>query len=429
MKVFFKWRQQLGTFVRELYMGHTSFAQSISLLLKQSVESSELNEMIDKPGCDLWRRTNLVEDLEQRLGIAYKPCMSTIQEIAEILMAIAGSLDIEGADKVTVLGLQAIVFANPPDPTETVLKKRYHFRRRINLVMDRRTISGLLKRLKRCNTRLYEFLEKADRIHDDVFDSRVKIRRLGLTDTRKQFRMQAQSCLLFSGCDAPASATRVGFRLDSTEVLRGPYLIDTPCTFISNTTTLSDLLTDMKRADFPDRDRYTLAITLASSLLQLSETPWLEHPWSKRDILFLRIKEDSHDSPDIEHPYLTQGYESTATGARAVNNQPISRRNLLSLAILLLEIRFGIPIERRQQPEDLGPDGEANEATDLTTAGRWLRREADKGSLSTAFLQAITYCLKCYIDPSATFGNPDFSKAVEDKVLEPLDREMKYLFA
>jgi hypothetical protein len=101
--------------------------------------------------------------------------------------------------------------------------------------------------------------------------------------------------------------------------------------------------------------------------------------------------------------------------------------NMLALAIMLLEIKFGTPIESLRHEGDFGQDGQPNEATDFATANRWLKMQVDLGNLSCTFTDAITYCLKCYVDPLASFGNPDFSKAVGENVLEPLEREMQFM--
>jgi hypothetical protein len=62
---------------------------------------------------------------------------------------------------------------------------------------------------------------------------------------------------------------------------------------------------------------------------------------------------------------------------------------------------------------------------DLLTAQNLLRVHTNQGRLSCAFASAITYCLQAYLDPTASFSNPDYVKTVEQRVLEPLEREMQ----
>ena len=172
----------------------------------------------------------------------------------------------------------------------------------------------------------------------------------------------------------------------------------------------------MKREDFSQLDLYMLAITLVCSILQLSETPWLQQPWSKQNIQFLRLKENCDDSINIQHPYyLIQG----RSGAVTFNpRQSVDGPNMLALAVMLLEIQSGTPIESVRQA------GEG----DLTTAKRWLDMRFGMGRLTCQFADAITFCLQCYLDRSASFGNPDFFTAVEEKVLGPLESEMQFLY-
>lgn len=98
---FLRWRQQLPKVIRDLYMGHTSYEQNIRLLLDQSTSKEQLSEMVSDPNCVHWKSEDLVDALQDRLGTAYEPCMSTINEIAGIMTDIAKCLNIEGADKVS----------------------------------------------------------------------------------------------------------------------------------------------------------------------------------------------------------------------------------------------------------------------------------------------------------------------------------------
>jgi hypothetical protein len=56
--------------------------------------------MTDDPQSDNWKSDWLVKDLREKLGGAYQPTISTIQEIADIMVSIAANLNIDGSDKV-----------------------------------------------------------------------------------------------------------------------------------------------------------------------------------------------------------------------------------------------------------------------------------------------------------------------------------------
>lgn len=232
-------------------------------------------------------------------------------------------------------------------------------------------------------------------------------------------------------CSAIESAThpRLGFRVCSSEALTGPYEVQAPpCRLSPNCVPLCDFLPAIRREEFNLRDLYTLAITLVSSTLQLFQTPWLHQPWGKESIQFLRLRDPFGDLVDIRHPYLTQSHGQTQGAVTSSRNQHKDGQTMLSLAILLLELNSGTPIEQMQQEKDLGPSGELSDWANFATAKRWLELRLENGRLTRQFADAITYCLQCYVDPRASFRNPDFLKSVEEKVLEPLESEMQYLY-
>lgn len=109
-------------------------------------------------------------------------------------------------------------------------------------------------------------------------------------------------------------------------------------------------------------------------------------------------------------------------------NQATDRLNLLALAVMLLELNLGAPIEnfREQEGEGLVSGGDAT-VSDLLTARKLLELQVRQGKLTSGFRRAITYCLQCYLDPTASLGNDDFVRSVERLVLEPLEREMQVL--
>lgn len=222
-----------------------------------------------------------------------------------------------------------------------------------------------------------------------------------------------------------ASHPLLGFRVDSSDTLRGLCETETPPPRLvsnrSDTVSLSHLVPGIK--NLPLKDFYILAITLASSILQLGDTPWLQRrQWNKHAILFLRLKDGDNEKVDVQHPYLLSEYESMA--GLSQKSRPLVGPNMLSLAIMLLEISFATAVDSYLNAEDLGSDGQPNEMTSFTTATRWLMLVNDR--LTAGFRSAITYCIQCYVDPLASFGNPDFSKAVEEKVLQPLEQEMHW---
>ncbi|KAF7853650.1 hypothetical protein EAF04_010641 [Stromatinia cepivora] len=59
-------------------------------------------------------------------------------------------------------------------------------------------------------------------------------------------------------------------------------------------------------------ERITLAVNLASFLLQLNATPWFNERWNKKDISFVADKGNTNSRPiDIERPLVAHKFLSS----------------------------------------------------------------------------------------------------------------------
>lgn len=230
-----------------------------------------------------------------------------------------------------------------------------------------------------------------------------------------------------------ASVPCIGFSLDSSGKLRGVYPVSQRSEIAwrgCDTVTLEELLTQPplingKPARLTRKERYSLAVTLASSTLQLNSTPWFSDQWSKRDILFQRIS-DSARPINVEHPYVTQklmaiqsgGPNGMQTGRTFHNKNTV----LLALAVALLELYFGVSAEQRQQADSFASNGNSNPWTVCAMAYEWT--EDERENLSAAFLAAVTHCLRCFGDPGSTLQDPDFLQAAVEGIVLPLQDEL-----
>ena len=79
---------------------HTSYVQSIQLLLIPITTDEELHDMMDDTNNALWTNGDMADALRKRLGGAYQAYMWTIRQMEGITKSLAEKLDIEGADKV-----------------------------------------------------------------------------------------------------------------------------------------------------------------------------------------------------------------------------------------------------------------------------------------------------------------------------------------
>ncbi|KAI7771913.1 hypothetical protein LZL87_006189 [Fusarium oxysporum] len=109
-------------------------------------------------------------------------------------------------------------------------------------------------------------------------------------------------------CTSIRQAARpdLGFLIDIYNILHCLDRLDNPDSHLLQTgVSLHDLLPELWKQSFALSDFYRLAITLASSVLQLRDTSWLHRSWSKQSILFFRPDPDGEASADVRYPYLT----------------------------------------------------------------------------------------------------------------------------
>ena len=104
------------------------------------------------------------------------------------------------------------------------------------------------------------------------------------------------------------------------------------------------------------RERLELAIQLASSVLLLDGTSWLNSQWSSHDISF--YSNLGEKPTPLTHPYLSwrqcaNGDDpSVTTRALTIGNHMIRNENLFALGLTLIEICFGKPFSALHRPED-----------------------------------------------------------------------------
>jgi hypothetical protein len=241
-------------------------------------------------------------------------------------------------------------------------------------------------------------------------------------------------CPLFCGQSGPMSS--LGFNLDPKGRLYGTYQPSSQLAcpsehLVSLEELLSKSTSKSKRRALTDEDRYFLAITLASSLLQLHTTPWLRGSWSKRDILFSDTHEEDSSVIDVRHPVIlnthgcvvSEAASRVSTGrSQAYSDLMRDSASLLTLAKVLLEIKLNDQFETQQQGEDLGTNSKPNEATDIRTLMRWITEE--EGNLSFTYRNVVSHCIKCSVDPSTNLRDLVFRQTLVDRVVVPLLEEL-----
>ena len=174
-------------------------------------------------------------------------------------------------------------------------------------------------------------------------------------------------------------------------------------------------------------ERYSIAVTLASSLLQLYSSPWIGETWSKNDIYFLIAAEGSPRPVLVDKPYITRKFtshspQSSVTSVCEQNGRNSSTKSIQALGIMLLELCFGEAIEDQPiRSNYLGPDGQPNDMTDFCTAQHWLQHDA-LGEGGPDYAEAIRRCLFCAFGPRSTdLEDDELRAAIYSEVVEPLE--------
>lgn len=226
----------------------------------------------------------------------------------------------------------------------------------------------------------------------------------------------------------------IGFSFDSKSKLRGVYPLEDvpePRLASSEVVTLNELLdkpplVNGKPAKLSKKERYSLAVTLASSTLQLNNTPWFSDQFGAKDIQFHRTSVGPR-LIDIEHPYVTSKLVELSKDALA-SQKPRAFHNkntvLLALAVALLELYFGVSAEKHQEFEH----GHTNQPFPpnpwMLCAMAYEWTEVERENLSAAFLSAVTHCLRCFNDPGASLQDSDFLQAAVEGIVLPLQEEL-----
>lgn len=179
------------------------------------------------------------------------------------------------------------------------------------------------------------------------------------------------------------------------------------------------------------RDRLYIAVTLASSVLQLDGTLWLKRQWRSGDILFLPFEDQKASALRIDYarPYVSWKIsledENTALVADASRDtvvHSIPSEVLFVLGIALTELCFGQNIYDMRIQEDV--DTTDIMMTNFNTASRLIDKVyTESGS---RYGDVVRRCLKCPPDVrDASLDNERFQEAVFGSIVTPLRQDFE----
>ena len=194
-----------------------------------------------------------------------------------------------------------------------------------------------------------------------------------------------------------------------------------PPTTLGDDLSLSQLLSRKESENIPSllgRDKYELAVILATSVLQLHNTPWLSRNW-KEDVRFVRAK--GKKSP---FAYIQKRFDANARAVKANRRDsyhgPIRNGTIFALGVTLIELSLGRTLRCFQRPEDLGEDGKPNFLTDFSIARRLVMEEVQEKE-GARYAHTVNRCINCIfdgIDPS--LEDEQFRQAFYESAVVPL---------
>lgn len=178
------------------------------------------------------------------------------------------------------------------------------------------------------------------------------------------------------------------------------------------------------------RDRLYIAVTLASSVLQLDGTLWLKRQWRSGDILFLPLEDQEASTPrvDFAHPYVSWKVSpedvntapvADATGTTIAHRIP--SEVLFVLGITLTELCFGQNIYDMRVDEDID---KTEMITNFNTASRLIDYVYNESG--SRYGDVVRRCLKCPPDVrDASLDNEEFQEAVFESIVTPLKQDFE----
>ena len=195
---------------------------------------------------------------------------------------------------------------------------------------------------------------------------------------------------------------------------------------------ISSLRSVLDDSDFTWRERLHLAIILASSVLQLHNTPWLGDHWRVDNIFFVTRA----DQIAYEHPFVSQHFNQVKEKSQTHSVPPlismiIRNQALYALGVSLIELRYGKSIQELHKPED-GPLSSDDPMAAFITEWKTADRLVDKlySDVGHYYGDAVRRCIRCDFDrKSNCLDDVTFQKAVYQGVVYILQESYDCLFA
>jgi hypothetical protein len=216
-----------------------------------------------------------------------------------------------------------------------------------------------------------------------------------------------------------SSAGPLIFILDENQQLREydpPAKAQSCLGIVRNYISLEDLLCQTKLRPFQS---LYLAVSFASSLLQLHSTPWLPWTWSENSIYF-----PVHGF-DVKQPYVLIKFETPHNPPVSESEHKTLNPYLVALGIILLELSEGKSFAKwiSEKQIHIEPDDVQDKAS---VAWKWVDEDAKLRNVGPVYGKIIKRYLECSftsVQPQ-NYKNLDyepFREAVSSDIVHPLE--------
>lgn len=186
--------------------------------------------------------------------------------------------------------------------------------------------------------------------------------------------------------------------------------------------TLDQILSRDFETSLSRRQRYLVALLIASSVAQLQSTPWLRTGLCKEHIIFFPSSDDNSDVLPYGEPFIRQGFPHDHNHLSA--EPSTDDCNFYSLGILLLELCFGRRLEDHGPPRKYQPvtDAATKHALDVMAGLKWSRSVSGEGGEDYA--TAVKWCFT-----GVTDREKNWRGEIVKNVVRPLENCMEHLQA
>lgn len=137
--------------------------------------------------------------------------------------------------------------------------------------------------------------------------------------------------------------------------------------------------------------RYNLAFILASTLIQLSKTPWLDESWDLGDIYVLNRKDSTFAT---EEAYVSRKFVAKSHCASDVKMQSrswLQNKTVFAFGVLLIELSFGQRLQAYKSANDVDEKGNDTVFTEYSIATRLVQELANREP--PKYVEAATRCI------------------------------------